>query len=83
MHIKNYSQIVAQEIKKLRISKKISVQELAKKSQVPKSTIYRVETGNHDFRLIKIYKLCIALEIKFTDFLKITDAEYEKQKRHP
>jgi DNA-binding XRE family transcriptional regulator len=50
------------EIKKLRLSKKLTQQNLAQKAQMPQSVIARIESGEHSFsigtlnRIAKVFK---------------------------
>lgn len=51
-------------LKKLRLKKKYSQQDLADAADVSKNNIYEIENGIVDTSLTTIYKLALALEIE-------------------
>ena len=55
-------------LKKLRVDKDLSMQQLATLAEIEKSQIYRIENGKVDVRISTLYLLAEALKIEVTEF---------------
>jgi len=55
-------------LKKLRINKNLSMQQLATLAEIEKSQIYRIENGKVDVRISTLYLLADRLNVNITDF---------------
>jgi len=55
-------------LKKLRVEKDLSMQQLATLAEIEKSQIYRIENGKVDVRISTLYLLAEALKIEVTEF---------------
>jgi len=54
-------------VRKIRKSKNISQEKLAELSETDRSYMGRIERGEKNITLTKIYQICVALEIKPAD----------------
>jgi len=55
-------------LKKLRVDRDLSMQQLATLAEIEKSQIYRIENGKVDVRISTLYLLAEALKIEVTEF---------------
>jgi len=55
-------------LKKLRVGKNLSMQQLATLAEIEKSQIYRIENGKVDVRISTLYLLADRLNIDVTEF---------------
>ncbi|TGB04715.1 LexA family protein [Halobacillus salinus] len=76
--MKNSKEIIA-EIKRIRKQKKMSVEKLANKVGIAKSTLSRYESGDRNFPINDIGKYAQALETSVSELLGIEDI-YESKK---
>ena len=71
--MKNYENIIkliAQNIKKIRISKGLSVQEVAYRCDIERSNLSRLEAGKTNRTIKTICLICNALNVEIVDLLK-------------
>lgn len=71
--MKNYENIIkliAQNIKKIRISKGLSVQEVAYRCDIERSNLSRLEAGKTNMTIKTICLICNALNVEIADLLK-------------
>lgn len=71
--MKNYEdtiQLIAQNIKKIRISKGLSVQEVAYRCDMERSNLSRLEAGRTNMTIKTICLICTALNVEITDVIK-------------
>lgn len=71
--MKNYENIIkliAQNIKKIRISKGLSVQEVAYRCDIERSNLSRLEAGKTNMTIKTICLICNALNVEIIDLLK-------------
>ena len=71
--MKNYENIIkliAQNIKKIRISKGLSVQEVAYRCDIERSNLSRLEAGKTNMTIKTICLICNALNVEIVDLLK-------------
>ena len=71
--MKNYEEIIkliAQNIKKIRISKGLSVQEVAYRCDMERSNLSRLEAGRTNMTIKTICLICTALNVEITDVIK-------------
>lgn len=71
--MKNYEetiQLIAQNIKKIRISKGLSVQEVAYRCDMERSNLSRLEAGRTNMTIKTICLICTALNVEITDAIK-------------
>jgi len=59
---------IGEALKKLRVNKNLSMQQLATLAEIEKSQIYRIESGKVDVRISTLYLLADSLKIDVTDF---------------
>lgn len=71
--MKNYEEtikLIAQNIKKIRISKGLSVQEVAYRCDMERSNLSRLEAGRTNMTIKTICLICTALNVEITDVIK-------------
>ncbi len=68
MDNKYFLQLLGNRIKQIREAHSLSVDKLAQKSKVSKSTIYRIEQGKVNTKLSTIEKFSIAMKHPINDF---------------
>ena len=71
--MKNYENIIkliAQNIKKIRNSKGLSVQEVAYRCDIERSNLSRLEAGKTNMTIKTICLICNALNVEIVDLLK-------------
>ena len=71
--MKNYEDIIkliAQNIKKRRVSKGLSVQEVAYRCDIERSNLSRLEAGKTNMTIKTICLICNALNVEIIDLLK-------------
>ena len=71
--MKNYEdtiKLIAQNIKKIRISKGLSVQEVAYRCDIERSNLSRLEAGRTNMTIKTICLICTALNVEIIDLLK-------------
>ena len=71
--MKNYEdtiKLIAQNIKKIRISKGLSVQEVAYRCDMERSNLSRLEAGRTNMTIKTICLICTALNVEITDVIK-------------
>ena len=71
--MKNYEDIIkliAQNIKKIRTSKGLSVQEVAYRCDIERSNLSRLEAGKTNMTVKTICLICNALNVEISDLLK-------------
>lgn len=71
--MKNYEDIIkliAQNIKKIRVSKGLSVQEVAYRCDIERSNLSRLEAGKTNMTIKTICLICNALNVEIIDLLK-------------
>jgi DNA-binding XRE family transcriptional regulator len=66
---KKRSASITNNLAKIRVAKGLTQPELAKLSGVHRSVIANIETHTHNFSLLKLKKLCNALNVSSTDIL--------------
>lgn len=74
--MKNYEDVVkliAQNIKKIRTSKGLSVQEVAYRCDIERSNLSRLEAGKTNMTVKTICLICSALNVEITDVIKEID----------
>jgi transcriptional regulator with XRE-family HTH domain len=57
---------ITQKIKKIRISKNMSIQELAYKCDIERSNMSRIEAGHTNITIKTLCKICTALNISLS-----------------
>ncbi|MBO7283222.1 MAG: helix-turn-helix transcriptional regulator [Alistipes sp.] len=70
--MKNYEdtiKLIAQNIKKIRISKGLSVQEVAYRCDIERSNLSRLEAGRTNMTIKTICLICSALNVEIVDLL--------------
>ena len=71
--MKNYEetiQLIAQNIKKIRVSKGLSVQEVAYRCDMERSNLSRLEAGRTNMTIKTICLICTALNVEITEVIK-------------
>lgn len=71
--MKNYEdtiQLIAQNIKKIRISKGLSVQEVAYRCDMERSNLSRLEAGRTNMTIKTICLICAALNVEISEVIK-------------
>ena len=71
--MKNYEDVIkliAQNIKKIRVSKGLSVQEVAYRCDIERSNLSRLEAGKTNMTIKTICLICNALNVEIIDLLK-------------
>ena len=71
--MKNYEDIIkliAQNIKKIRVSKGLSVQEVAYRCDIERSNLSRLEAGKTNMTIKTICLICSALNVEITEVIK-------------
>ena len=61
---------VTRRLKEIRISKKLTVQEVAYRCNIERSNLSRIEAGKTNITLKTLCLICNALEIQLSDVLK-------------
>ncbi|WP_082927479.1 helix-turn-helix domain-containing protein [Paenibacillus oryzisoli] len=67
-------------IKARRIKQGLSQEDLAGICEVDRSYISQLERGLNEPSVSKLFELCEGLNMKPSDFIKLVEIEYEKQK---
>ena len=70
--MKNYEdtiKLIAQNIKKIRISKGLSVQEVAYRCDIERSNLSRLEAGRTNMTIKTLCLICSALNVEIVDLL--------------
>lgn len=70
--MKNYEDVIkliAQNIKKIRISKGLSVQEVAYRCDIERSNLSRLEAGKTNMTIKTICLICSALNVEITEVI--------------
>ena len=70
--MKNYEEIIkliAQNIKKIRTSKGLSVQEVAYRCDIERSNLSRLEAGRTNMTIKTLCLICNALNVEISDLL--------------
>ncbi len=71
------NELIAENLKKIREAKKLSLDNVAKLSGVSKSMLDQIERGEANLTLSSIWKIANGLKISFTQFVSIADADIE------
>ena len=58
-------------LKKLRVEKDLSMQQLATLAEIEKSQIYRIENGKVDVRISTLYLLAETLKVDVKEFFQL------------
>lgn len=66
----NIIKLIAQNIKKIRISKGLSVQEVAYRCDIERSNLSRLEAGKTNMTIKTICLICSALNVEITDVIR-------------
>ena len=61
---------VAKRLKDIRMSKKLTVQEVAYRCDIERSNLSRIETGKINITLKTLCLICNALDVKLSDVIK-------------
>ena len=61
---------VAKRLKEIRMSKKLTVQEVAYRCDIERSNLSRIETGKINITLKTLSLICNALDVKLSDVIK-------------
>lgn len=61
---------VAKRLKEIRMSKKLTVQEVAYRCDIERSNLSRIETGKINITLKTLCLICNALDVKLSDVIK-------------
>ena len=61
---------VAKRLKEIRVSKKLTVQEVAYRCDIERSNLSRIETGKINITLKTLCLICNALDVKLSDVIK-------------
>ncbi|OAS18915.1 hypothetical protein A8708_32165 [Paenibacillus oryzisoli] len=72
--------IMGKIIKARRIKQGLSQEDLAGICEVDRSYISQLERGLNEPSVSKLFELCEGLNMKPSDFIKLVEIEYEKQK---
>ena len=70
--MKNYEDVIkliAQNIKKIRVSKGLSVQEVAYRCDIERSNLSRLEAGKTNMTIKTICLICSALNVEITEVI--------------
>ena len=70
MDYKDELRHISQRIKQIRMSKKISIQELAYRCDIERSNLSRIEAGRANITMKTICRICNALEISLKDVMR-------------
>ena len=63
-------------IKKIRVDKKnLSINKLANEYDLNKSTISKIEKGDKNCKIITLWQLANALDLKFSDFILLVEEQ--------
>lgn len=66
----NIIKLIAQNIKRIRISKGLSVQEVAYRCDIERSNLSRLEAGKTNMTIKTICLICSALNVEITDVIR-------------
>ena len=66
----NIIKLIAQNIKRIRISKGLSVQEVAYRCDIERSNLSRLEAGKTNMTVKTICLICSALNVEITDVIR-------------
>jgi len=69
---------IGQNVKRLRLNKNLSMQDLATVAEIEKSQIYRVEHGVFDLKISTLFVLAKALDVEVCDLLSGTKDQTPK-----
>lgn len=61
---------IAKKLKEIRVSKKLTVQEVAYRCDMERSNLSRIETGRINITLKTLCLICNALDVKLNDVVK-------------
>lgn len=61
---------IAKKLKEIRVSKKLTVQEVAYRCDIERSNLSRIETGRINITLKTLCLICNALDVKLNDVVK-------------
>ena len=75
-------QIIGKNLKAIRIKQGLSQEDLAHECDVDRSYISMIEVGRNEPSVTKIFELCKGLKIKPSDFFKLVEGEYEKERKN-
>lgn len=75
-------QIIGKIVKAIRIKQGLSQEDLAHECDVDRSYISMIEVGRNEPSVTKIFDLCKGLKIKPSDFFKLVEGEYEKERKN-
>ena len=64
-------QIVGKNIKRVRLSQKMTAQQLASKCNIEKSTMSRLEAGNTNPTIFTLYNISRALDVELKELIRI------------
>jgi len=78
-----YKQTLADTIKQHRENKGISQEKLAAKADISPRNYRRIEAGEHHPDLMTIFKLCLALDVHYSDLLERTFTDYKSEASQP
>lgn len=70
VNYENIIKLIAQNIKKIRISKGLSVQEVAYRCDIERSNLSRLEAGKTNMTIKTICLICSALNVEITDVIR-------------
>jgi len=72
----------AQALKKLRLAKKFSQEEFASQANLHRTYVSQLERGLKSPSLNTIYKICLVLGIKMSEFMQVVEEELNNVYRH-
>lgn len=64
------SQYIAENLKRLRKEKNLSMQQLANLAEIEKSQVYRIESGKSDARISTLLNIANTLEVDVSELLR-------------
>ena len=70
MYEEKQCKLLAKEIKAQRIKRNWTIKELSQIARLSVSTISKIETGNYNFNIETLWKLCKAFKIRAYDLIK-------------
>ncbi|MDH4472279.1 MAG: helix-turn-helix transcriptional regulator [Fluviicola sp.] len=71
MDSKQYRKILGKKIQDLRKKKRYKTEEFAEKSKIERTTLYRIETGNHNTSIDILWNIAVALEMPIESLMAV------------
>lgn len=70
---KEHYQVIGNNLRRIRVEKGLSQQDLANRCDVERAKISRIENATEDFMLSTLLELAIALDVHLTELIKVSE----------